>query len=327
MITRRDLIGALGTTLVAWPLALRAQQAPRIYRIGFVSPTSRGPTSDAFREGLKEAGYVEGQNVVIEARFAEGRNERMPELIAEVIRLKVDVLAIGSTNGALAAKKATSTLPIVFAGLVDPVATGVVASLARPGGNITGITFGIGGAGLAGKLVELLKEAIPKLSHVAALSNLASPYVATLVEEIQAAAGKLKVRLDVHDAANLAQVDKAFATISASPAQGLIVTNDPLFFTNRAKLIQFAAAKRMPAMYWTQEFVDAGGLMAYGSSVADSYRQAAKYVDKILKGAKPADLPIEQPTRFELAINLKTAKALGIIIPHTILLRADKVIE
>ena len=327
MNSRRRLLVALGAGAVA-PFATFAQQAPKIFRIGFVSPTSRGPTSDAFREGLKEAGYVEGQNVIIEARFAEGRFERMPELIAEVIRLKVDVLVTGSTNGVLAAKKATTTLSIVFAGLVDPVAIGIVASLARPGGNITGITFGIGGAGLAGKLVELLKEAIPKLSHVAVLSNLASPGVATtLVEEMQSAAGKLKVRLDVHDAANLAQVDKAFATIGASPAQGLIVTNDSFFFTNRAKLIQFAAAKRMPAMYWTQEFVDAGGLMAYGSSVADSYRQAARYVDKILKGAKPLDLPIEQPTRFELAVNLKTAKALGIIIPHTILLRADKVIE
>ena len=320
-------LAAAAVLLLAGSVAAQAQQAARVYRIGFVSPTSPGPTSLAFREGLREVGYVEGQNVIVETRFAEGRSERLPELVAEVLRLKVDVLVVGSTLGALAAKRATATIPIVFAGLIDPVASGIVSSFARPGGNITGVTFGIGGAGFAGKWVELLKEAAPNLSHVAALGNSASPLLATLVPEMQAAARTLKVRLDVLDAGTLTKLDGALAAISASRAQGVIVTNDPLFFSNRGKLVQLVASKRVPAVYFARDFVDVGGLMSYGASLADSWRRAATYVDKILKGAKPADLPIEQPTKFELVINLKTAKALGLTIPPSILLRADEVIQ
>ncbi len=320
-------LAAAAVLLVAGSVTALAQPAPRVYRIGFVSPTSSGPTIDAFRQGLRELGYVEGQNVIVEARFAEGWSERLPELVAEVLRLKVDVLVVGSTLGALAAKRATTTVPIVFAGLIDPVATGIVASLARPGGNITGATFGIGGAGFSGKWVEVLKKAAPDVSHVAALLNPANPASAPLVSEMQTAARALNVRLDVLDAGNPTKLDRAFAAIGTSGARGVIVSNEPFFFANRAKLVQFAASKRLPAIYFTRDFVDAGGLMSYGSSVADSYRRAARYVDKILKGAKPADLPIEQPTKFELVINLKTARALRLTIPQPLLVRADQVIE
>jgi len=321
------LATATAVLLLAGSVAAQAQQAARVYRIGFVSPTSPGPTIHAFRQALRELGYVEGQNVIVETRFAEGRAERLPELVAEVIRLKVDVLVVGSSLGALAAKRATTAVPIVFAGIIDPVAPGIVASLARPGGNITGTTFGIGGSGFAGKWVELLKEAAPGVSRVAVLQNSVSPTSAPLVREMQAAARILNVKLDVLDAGNLTQLNKAFAAIGTSGARGVIVSNDPFFHANRAKLVQFAASKRLPTVYFTKDFVDAGGLMAYGSSLADSYRRAATYVDKILKGAKPADLPIDQPTRFELVINLKTARALRLTIPQPLLARADEVIE
>jgi putative ABC transport system substrate-binding protein len=274
-----------------------------------------------------EFGYVDGKNVLVEARYAEGRSERIPDLVAEVIRLKVDVLVVGSVSGALAAKRATTTIPIVFASVFDPVASGIVASLARPGGNITGVTVAVGSSGMYGKWLELLKEAVPHVSHVAALSNPAHPLSGPYVREIQAAARTLKVKVDVLEAGNDTNLDKALVTVGASGAQGIIVTPDPFFTRNRAKLVRFAADKRLPAMYFYKLFIDAGGLMAYGGSMEDSYRRAATYVDKILKGTKPADLPVEQPTKFELIINLKAAKALGLTIPQTLLLRADQVIE
>ncbi len=242
-----------------------------------------------------------------------------------MLRLKVDVLVCGSTLTALAAKKATTTVPIVFASVFDPVASGIVASLGRPGGNITGAAIGVG-EGFAGKWVELLKEAVPSVSHVAALTNPANPASLGSVREMEAAARTLKVRLDVLDAGNAANLDRALAAIGASAAQGIIVTNDPFFTANRAKLIQFAATKRLPAVYFFKVFADAGSLMAYGANLEDSFRRAAAYVDKILKGAKPADLPIDQPTRFELVINMKTARALGLMIPQSLLVRADEVI-
>ena len=309
------------------PPTAEAQPAAKVYRIGFVSPTSPGPTLQAFREGLRELGYVEGRNLIIEAQFAEGQPERLPELIAEVIRRKVDVVVVGSTLGALAAKRATTTIPIVFAGLIDPVAPGIVASFARPGGNVTGVTFGMGGEGFGGKWVELLKEAAPNVSQVAALVNSASPASAPLVPEMQMAARTLSVRLDVLDAGNLTKLDTALAAIGTSGARGLIVTNDPFFFTYRAKLVQFAASHRLPAVYFTNTFVDVGGLMSCGSRLVESYRRAATYVDKILNGTKPAELPIERPTTFELVINLTTAKALGLTIPQSVLIRADEVLQ
>ena len=322
---RRELLLATGALLAA-PLA-GAQPAARVYRIGIVSAGSPGPANNAFRQGLRESGYVEGKNVIVEERFAEGRFERLPDLVAEVLHLKVDVLMVGSTPAALAAKKATTTVPIVFAYLYDPVATGIVAGLARPGGNITGVTAGVGGSGFAGKYLELLKEAAPHVSHVTVLWNPANPANAPSVRELETAARTLKVKLDVLDAGTNTNLDRVFATIGASGARGIIVAPDPFFTANRTKLAQFAASKRLPAVYFSKLFVDAGGLMSYGGSQEDSYRRAATYVDKILKGAKPADLPVEQPTKVELVVNLKVAKALGISFPQAVLLRATEVIE
>jgi putative tryptophan/tyrosine transport system substrate-binding protein len=302
-------------------------QAPTVYRIGFVGSASAAPQFGAFRQGLKELRYVEGRNVLLEARFAEGQSQRLSEFVADMLQRPVDVLVVGSTPAALAAKRATTTVPIVFASLFDPVGAGVVASLARPGGNITGAAIGVGGSGLGGKWVELLKEAVPDAAHIAVLWNPANPASAASVREIEAAAQTLKVKLDVLDAGNATNLDRAFATISSGGAHAIIVTNDPFFTPNRGKLVQFAERKRLPAMCFFKAFAEAGGLMVYGASLEESYRKAAIYVDKILKGAKPADLPIEQPTRFELVINLKTAKALKLTIPQTLLLRADQVIE
>ena len=323
---RRGFLGG-SVAFLATPLAVGAQQVPRVFRIGFVSPISPGPTIAAFRQGLSEVGYIEGRNVLIEARFAEGRIERLPELVAEVLRLKVDVLVAGSPDGALAAKRATTTVPIVFAGVTDPVTAGIVPSLARPGANITGVTWGIGGVGFAAKWVELLKEAVPGLLHVAALTNPAGPLGPQYTREIQEAARTLNVRVDLLDAGNVPNLDRAFAAIGTSGAQGIVVTGDPFFIANRGKLVHLAASKRLPAVYFSKLFTEAGGLMAYSGSLEESYRKAATYVHKVLKGAKPADLPIEQPTKFELVINLKTAKALGLTIPPAVLARADEVIQ
>lgn len=306
-----------------------AQPAAKVHRIGIVSPLAASPeppTVRAFRQALRELGYVEGKNVIVEARFAEGRPERFPELFAELIKLKVDVIVTGSSMGALAAKKATSTVPIVFAGILDPIGTGIVPSLARPGGNITGATFGAGGSAIAGKWLELLKEAVPGIAHAAVLFNSAEPQGAEALREIHAAARTLKVKIDQFDAGNDAALERAFAAIGASGAQGLIVTPAVYFGGNRAKIVRYAADKRLPAIYFFSLFPEAGGLMSYGGSTEDSYRRAASYVDRILKGAKPANLPIDQATKYELVVNLKTAKALGIAIPRS-LLRADRVIE
>jgi putative ABC transport system substrate-binding protein len=317
---------AIAVLLLAGSVAVHAQQAARVYRIGFVSLTSDA-SFGAFRQGLRELGYVEGKNVIVEARFAEGRFERLPGLVAELIWLKVDVLLAGSPAGAVAAKKASTTVPIVFAGVGDPVSSGIVASLARPGGDITGVASGVGGPAFGEKWLELLKEALPGVSQVAVLANRSNPSNSPYLKGVEAAAQTLKVKLDILDAGNATELDRALAAIGASGAEAIIVTNDPFLFAKRAALVQFAASKRLPAMYFFKLFADAGGLMSYGASLEESYRRAATYVDKILKGAKPGDLPIEQPTRFELAINMKTARALGLRIPQSLLLRADHIIE
>ncbi len=321
---------AAAVLLLAGSVAVHAQPAARVHRIGYVSPTSLNPSNpqfDAFRQGLRELGYVEGKNVIVEARFAEGRFERLPELVAELIGLKVDVLVAGSPVGAVAAKKASTSVPIVFAGVGDPVASGLVASLARPRGNITGVAVGAGGAAFGEKWVELLKEALPDVSQVAVLANRSNPTNTPNLKGVEAAAQTVKVKLDILDAGNATELDRALAAIEASRAQAIIVTSDPFLLDKRVALVQFAASKRLPAIYFFKLFADAGGLMSYGASLEESYRRAATYVDRILKGAKPADLPIEQPTRFELVINMKTARALGLKIPQSLLLRADHVIE
>jgi putative tryptophan/tyrosine transport system substrate-binding protein len=301
------------------------QQADRMYRIGVVT-ASTGHFNNVFRQALRELGYVEGQNVVIEQRSTQGQSERFPELVVEMLRLKVDVVVVSGIFGALAAQKATTTVPIVFLGVADPVGQGVVASLARPGGNITGSSLALG-EGFAGKWVELLKEAVPKVTRVAVLLNSANSAAATYRKEVQAAARAARLRIDVIDVRNRGALDGALAAIAAGSAQGLIVTPDQLFFTHRTTLVQFASNRRLPAIYFLKDFVDDGGLMAYGASLVDSFRRGASYVDRIFKGAKPSDLPVEQPTKFELVINLKTATALSVTIPQSVLLRADQVIQ
>jgi putative ABC transport system substrate-binding protein len=324
-MNRRDTLIAL-LFLSTAPLAADVQRAERVPLIGFVSPTSHGPRNVAFLQGLRELGYVEGRNVNVELRFADGRPERLPGLVDELVRLKVDVLVVGATIGARAAKRATTTIPIVFAGSSDPVAGGIVTNLARPEGNITGLSFAYGD-GFAGKWLELLKEAVPGVSQFAALWSSSNPAAVRFVSELQGAARRLNVRLDIHHAATLSELDAALAAIGSSDARGLIVAPSPFSVTHQDKLIRFAATKQLPTMYFVEDFADAGGLMSYGPNIIDVYRRAAKYVDKILKGAKPGDLPVEQPTMFELIVNLKTANALGLKIPQSILLRADRVIK
>lgn len=310
--------------------AASGQSNGRVYKVGFVSPlmgNPEPPTLLAFRQGLKELGYSEGRNLRLEMRFAEGRTERFRDLIGELIALKVDVLLVGSEVGAQAAKKATTTLPIVFAGVSDPIAGGLVGDLARPGGNITGASFGVGGLGFGAKWIELLREAVPQASDFAVLTNLADPQSAQLLGDLDGAAQKMKLRLQRFDAHDDATLDKAMAAIAASRAHAMIVTAAPFFANSRARIVAFAERSRLPAMYFFSLFTDAGGLMSYGGSVQDSYRRAAGHVDKILRGAKPGDLPVEQPTQIELVVNSKAAKALGIALPQSLLLRADRVIE
>ena len=328
MMDRRAFIGTLAVFLLAGPLAAEAQAPAKVSRIGFLSvgsPTDNLFTLEAFQQGLRELGYVQGQNIAIEYRFAEGRPERLPALAADLVRLKVAVIVTGSPPAPEAAKRATSTIPIVFAVIGDPVAQGLVASLAWPGGNITGL------ANLAqevvGKQLELLKEVAPKVSRVAVLqnpSNHAHPFV---LRQAEGAARALGVQLHILQARTPPEIEAAFAAMSRQRAGGVVVLRDTLFLTQRTQIAALAAKSRLPAVYGLREAAEAGGLMAYGANVLLMYRRAATYVDKILKGAKPADLPVEQPTKFELVINLKTAKALGLTIPQSLLQRADEVIQ
>lgn len=323
------LVVALALGILSAPPCSEAQQAPKMARIGFIStqpPESGRYLLDAFREGLRQLGYREGQNIAIEARWAEGRAERFPDLIAELVRLKVDVIVIGSGAGAVAAKNARTTIPVVFHGVADPVGTGLVASLARPGGNLTGTSLALG-EGFSGKWLELLKEAVPALSRAAALVNPKNPTTAAYVREIQTAARQLDVKLQLIEARDPAEIDGAFAAMVKERANALLVTADALFLAHRKRLVELATKHRLPAMFFFTEFVRDGGLMAYGPSLSGQFRHAATYVDKILKGAKPAELPVEQPVLFEFAINLKTAAALGLTVPQLLVVRADQIIQ
>jgi putative ABC transport system substrate-binding protein len=323
---RRTFIGAFAGGLLAAPRFADGQRAERLHVVGFLSPVAPGPRDAAFLQGLRELGYVEGRNIRVELRFAEGRPERLPELVGELVGLKVDVLVVGATIGAREARKATATIPIVFAGASDPVAGGIVASLARPGGNVTGFSLAIGD-GFAAKWLELLKEAAPGVSHFAALWSSSNAAAASYVKELEAAARMSNVRLDAHQAANPVELDDALAAIGRSATRGLIVMSSPFAAIQQDRLIRFAADRSLPAIYFAEEFAYAGGLMSYGPSYRDAYRRAASYVDKILKGAKPGDLPVQQPTTFKLVINLKIAKVLGLTMPQSLLLRADEVIR
>jgi putative ABC transport system substrate-binding protein len=327
MTTVAHLVTLVLGVLVA-PLAADARQAPHLWRIGFLgaeSPAMSRHFLDAFRHGLHDLGYVEGQNITIEARWAQGRHDRFPDLVAELVRLKVHVLLAISTPATLAAKQETQTIPIVFiAG--EPFGSGIVASLARPGGNMTGLSLALGEE-FAGKWLELLREALPTVSQVALLWNPANPANAAYVTALQDSAQRLGVTLHPQGIPDPSQFDRAFAAMATARAQALIVLTDPLTVRYRDQIVALAATHRLPAIYGFREFVDAGGLMAYGSSVPSMCQRAAYYVDKILKGAKPADLPVEQPTKFELVINLKTAAALRLTIPPTLLFQADEVIR
>jgi putative ABC transport system substrate-binding protein len=329
--SRVALTVTLGLTLLAMPLAAEAQQAAKIARIGYLATSLAASPhmQEAFRQGLRDLGYVEGRNVVIEYRDAEGKFERLPALAAELVALKVDVIvAADGTPPALAAKQATKTIPIVFAFAGDPVTSGLVTSLARPGGNVTGLT-GLGPE-LVGKRLELLMQAVPGVSRVAVLWQPGGHGERTdkdALKGAEVAARALGVRLQVVEARGPADFDRAFSDMTGAHTGALTMLPSAMFFNERRRLVDLAAKNRLPTVFPWREFVDAGGLMAYGAKVADLFRRAATYVDKILKGAKPADLPVEQPTKFELVINLKTAKALGLTIPPSVLGRADEVIQ
>ena len=312
----------------AAPVSVRAQQAG-VYRVGYLSTPTRESVErglDAFLRKLRELGWVEGQNLVIEYRWAEGNVERLPDLAAELVRRKVDVIVAPAGSAALAAKNATSSIPIVMIFPSDPVEMGLVASLRRPGGNITGTTF-TPGPEIFGRQLQILKETIPRASRVAILSNPADPSFALQVREVEAAARTLHMRLQHVEARGPEQFDSAFAAMARERADALLVNGTSTFLAHRVRLAELAVKNRLPTMYSFRESVEAGGLMAYAVNMAAFVERAAVYVDKILKGAKPADLPVEQPTKFELVINLKTAKALGLAIPRSLLARADEVIQ
>jgi putative ABC transport system substrate-binding protein len=327
---RRDTVLAL-LALGAAPLAADAQQAAKVARIGYLSNglASSPQRRDAFLQGLRDLGYVEGRNVVIEYRDAEGKLEQVPARAAELVALKVDVIFVGGgTRVALGAMQATKTIPIVFAGVGDPVESGLVTSLARPAGNVTGLSSL--GAGLVGKNLELLKQAVPGVDRVAVLwvpGALGERTDKEMLTGADVAARALGIRLQFVGARSEEEFAKAFSDMSSARAGALTVLPSARFQREYKRLVDLAAKNRLPTVYASREFVDAGGLMSYGANFADLYRRAATYVDKILKGAKPGDLPVEQPTKFELVINLKTAKALGLTIPQSMLAHADEVIQ
>ncbi len=326
---RREFIALLGsaTASAAWPLAAGAQTQPKIPRVGFIAGSSLAATEHtlgAFRKALIELGYVEGQSIALEVRYAEGRMERIPELVAELLDLKMDLLVAGVSSAALAAKKATRTIPIVMVA-PDPVGLGLVASLARPEGNLTGLSYF--NEAIVGKRLELLKELVPGLARVAVLKNPLMEVHAIFWKDTEAAARTLGVALQPLEVRGPEDFEAAFAAATRGNAQALIAFDDALTLAHRPRIVALAASSRLPAMYGLREFPDEGGLMSYGPSFVILFRRAASFVDKILNGAKPADLPVEQPTKFELVINRKTATALGLTVPPALLAQADDVIE
>jgi putative tryptophan/tyrosine transport system substrate-binding protein len=331
-MTRRTigLLVTLALSLLVVPLAAEARQAGKVPRLGILFPaelpSSEEPSFAAFRQALRDLGYVDGQTVALEYRYGLGRIERFPELVAELIRLQVDILVVGSTAAAVAAQQATQAMPIVFVGAYDPVGSGLVASLARPGGNLTGLSYAFL-EGFGGKWVELLKETVPEVTHVALLHHPSTGLGTGIGNDIRMAAQALGLTLQSFAVSEPGELDGAFLRMSEQRSGALIVDNSTFLHTHQSRVIALAAQHRLPAIYPFRNFVDAGGLMCYGISIADLWRRAATYVDKILKGTKPADLPVEQPMKFELVINLKTAQALGLTIPPTLLFQADEIIR
>ena len=330
---RREFIMALNGAVVAWPSCIRAEPASKVSRIGFMvtgslqSPEQR-TIIDSFRQGLRERGYVEGQNIVIEYRAADGKIERFPELAKDLVDLRPDVIVASNTPAARAAKQATTTIPIVVPVMGDPVEDGLVASLARPAGNITGMTFL--GPELATKRLELLKQALPAISRVVGLWHSGAYGEATMkqmLQTIEAAAGTLSVQLQLVEVRGPSEFDDAFGAMSRERTDALIVLPSPMLFSERRRIVDLAIRHRLPSIAMAREFVELGGLMAYGANLPDLFRRAGVYVDRILNGSKPADLPVQQPTKFELVINLKTAKELGLTLAPAVLAIADEVIE
>jgi len=326
-IGRRELLVALGGAAAAWPLAARAQQSGRLRTIGFLGPNTHSAASEwvaAFVQRLRELGWTEGRTITIEYRWAEGREERFAEIAAELVRLKADVIVTSGTQAVMASKNATSVIPIVFATAGDPVGSGLVASLARPGGNVTGLATLANE--LAGKRLELLREVVPSLRQLAIMGNVGNPYITLELGEVRAAARMLgleAITLEIRRAQDLASAFEALK----SGADALYVCTDALVNTHRIRINIAALGERLPTMHGSRDFVEAGGLMSYGPNFPDMFRRTADYVDKILRGAKPGDLPVEQPTKFDLVVNLTTAKALRLEIPPTLLTRADEVLE
>ncbi len=333
MISRGAFISFAAAVVVALVVACgfsdaSAQKRESMPRVGILTPAPSAaakPLWDAFREAMKELGYVEGKSVVYEYRSAEGQPDRLPQLAAELVKLPVKVMVVAGTLGNLAAKKATTTTPIVMVAVGDPVRVGLVSNLGRPGGNITGFT-NLSGQ-IAAKRLQLLKETIPTATRIGAIGNPGDPNVLVQIQDAEAAARELKVQLRVFTVQEAAQLEPAFEAARSWRAQALIRLADPLQGSLRARTIELAAKTRMPMMYASRADVEAGGLIGYGVDLVETYKRAAAYADRILKGAKPGDLPVQQPTKLELAVNLKTAAALNIKIPHAILVQADQVIE
>jgi ABC-type uncharacterized transport system substrate-binding protein len=325
---RRAFITFVGGSILAAPLAAEAQSAEKMYRIGYLgnaSALAQAKRVESLRDALRDLGYVEGRNIVIEFRWAEGRHERLPDLAAELVRLKVDVLVTAGTPGALAAKQATTTIPIVMVGIGDAVATGVVASLARPGGNITGSTDSV--PELMAKLLELLKEIMPRTRRVAVLTNPDNPQAwSPTFKAMESTARSLKIGLEKFEARGPSEFESTFSRIAKSRVDAVVVPSNVLFNYNVAALADLAAKKRLPSA-GVKAFAEAGGLIGYGLNFSEMDRRAAYFVDRILNGVKPADLPVQQPTKFDLILNFKTAKALGLTIPQSLLVRADEIIQ
>jgi putative ABC transport system substrate-binding protein len=327
MSTRREFLISLGTAL-AWSLPARAQRPRKMYRIGFLGNSTAALEAnliEAFRQGLRDRGYEEGRNIAIEYRWAEGKYERFPALIAELVALNIDVMVTAGTPATLAVKNAAISVPLVMAAIGDPVGVGVAPSLARPAGNITGLSAMA--PDLEGKRLQLLEEIVTGLSHVAVMWNPLNAFQKISIRQLNAAGETLKIKVQPVAVGVAEDLDAAFATLVKDKPQALIILADRIFLHNRARLMDFATQNRLPGVYAYRELVEAGGLMSYGPSYEDLHRRAATYVDKILKGAKPADLPIEQATKFNLVINRRAAEALGLTIPGSILARANEVIE
>ena len=321
---RRSFITLLASA-AAWSMVARAQRAGKTYTIGFLNPASVTLSHAVFFDALRALGWIEGKNVVVERRQGDNRPEKLHEAAVELVNLNVDVIVALGTLGPLAAKRATTTIPIVMANAGDPLGSGLIASLARPGGNVTGMS--LMAPDLGGKRLELLKEALPRFARVAVLWNSANPYPAIVFNETKAAGQALGVQVHSLEVRSPGEFSGAFAATQSLRPDALIVVEDPLTVSHRKLIVEFAADHGVPALYGLKEFAVDGGLVTYGASLADLYRRAAGYVDKIFKGAKPADLPVQQPTKFEFIINLRTAKALGLELPPTLLARADEVIE